>query len=146
MQSHTSRLEVDPEDIWGPTGGQHRWNPWDERTSTPARVGPPTPAPRRSYIAVVTRNAEHPSPPPVAEQRDQPPPQQPPAVQLLLMAAAPAACANIPPFWEDMPHHWFEVFEGVCGVNGIIDPMLRYYQLVSALPVSVTRQLEGVYA
>ena len=65
-------------------------------------------------------------------------------------AATPAASAlgrgDFPPFWEDQPQNWFEVFEGICYSHGITEPKALYYKLVASLPASISRRLDGVYS
>ena len=80
--------------------------------------------------------------------RAQQPQQQTPASAPFIAAIQPAlgTRADFPPFWEDQPLNWFNVFEAVCHHHGITQSQPMFYKLVACLPASLSRRLDGVYA
>lgn len=53
---------------------------------------------------------------------------------------------ELPPFWEDQPATWFEVIESSYNRMNITNSRHRFDRTVAALPVALSKRLEGVYA
>ena len=60
------------------------------------------------------------------------------------MVVVASSNLNLPSFWLEQPHTWFNMCESAFATRNIVSPLTKYHHCVGKLPVETVASIEDV--